>query len=134
MISRWEDTGPIGDNPPVDPSGVVFQLWADVGVRVHTSLVGSYQALPIGIPDAYSFHEYSVRYEGGAYSFLIDGQSVFGPVTSALRPTAIWVGNPVFTDAGSSWAAFTFDHITVEADSPTAVTSWSWGKVKIRYR
>ena len=58
------------------------------------NLLGTEAAVP-GSPTAY--HDYRLELVNGSYSVWVDGVRVLGPVASAARPNALWMGNPVFT-------------------------------------
>ena len=136
FVIPWADTSPTGDNASVSATNVVFQIWGDgSGVTLSTSLGGTYEHLSVAIPNQEAFHQYAVRCEGGAYRFLVDGQTVFGPVENTLRPSAIWMGNPIFSYSGcEDWSAFSVDYVRVESVGATRASSNSWGTLKIRYR
>lgn len=136
MVIPWDDTRPIGDNASITSSNIVFQLWGDGGgIRLFTCLRGSYEEVVSGVANQDAFHEYVVRYEQGEYRFLVDGQVVFGPVLSSLRPTAMWIGNPIFSYSGcEDWSALSVDFVRVEGAGPTPVRTPSWGELKSTYR
>ena len=106
---NWSNTDPIGNNPPAGQGGA-FALWADnSGVNTNFGNVAS-----IYMPEALAYHVYRLEYIGGKYSYYLDGVLKYGPVANSLRPNAIWIGNPVFTDwTLTDWSDFTLDYVRV---------------------
>jgi len=134
-VMKWDDTTPSGANSPGQHCCCVLSVWADPSIRIFTSVRGFFEEVPISVSDPDAFHVFEARYERGAYSFLIDGDVVFGPASSVLRPTAIWMGNPVVAYWGAGgWSTFSVDYVRVTADAPIPVAPWTWGQLKARYR
>jgi hypothetical protein len=103
-------------SPNTNPTGTngtgqaVLALWnGDV------SLLGAPWS---SLPDPSSFHDYRLQYVAGTYRLYIDGALAAGPVSSTLRPNAIWFGNPAAVWWGQSdWTTFTLDSIAVTVSS-----------------
>ena len=107
-VGDWPNTDPVGDNPP---GNLVFSIGACTACGLVVNLLGTQAPVP-GSPTAY--HDYRLDYANGSYSVWVDGVRVLGPVASAARPNAIWMGNPVFTHWGSGdWTDFTLDSVRV---------------------
>jgi hypothetical protein len=137
FVIQWDDTTPVGDNASVSPTNTVLQIWGDgSGVRLFTSVRGPREQVPAAIADQAAFHEYAVVFEAGAYRFLLDDQVIFGPIQSTLRPSAIWMGNPILSWVGpcSGWSAFSVDSNRVEADAATPASRSTMGSLKALYR
>lgn len=105
----WNNTDPVGNNPPSPAGQGVFSIWADTsGLR--TTTVGE----QIFVTDPFFFHHYRLEYISGAYSLFIDGILKVGPIATNLLPNTIWIGNPIFTYWGiSDWSDFTIDFVRV---------------------
>ncbi len=123
FVNYWLNTDPVGTNAPEGQR--VFQVWADtaLGGCPRTFLPGTAFSRCAGDApvDYLAFHTYRLEYRGGNYTVFIDGTSALGPTPSALRPTAMWLGTPVFA-FGADWTDFRVDYIRVETlnTPPTA--------------
>ena len=107
-VGDWPNADPVGDNPP---GNLVFSIGACSACGLVVNLLGTQAAVP-GSPTAY--HDYRLELVNGSYSVWVDGVRVLGPVASAARPNALWMGNPVFTHWGSGdWTDFTLDSVQV---------------------
>ena len=64
-----------------------------------------------------------------------DGEAIYGPISSALRPTAVFLGNPPVAFWGpTDWTSFSTDYLQVEVPGPVPVAEHSWGAIKAMYR
>jgi hypothetical protein len=136
FLVKWDDTSPISENASVSASSVVFQIWGGTpGITFYTSVGGNYEQLAAGVQDHDVFHDFSLVCEASAYTFLVDGSPIFGPVQSDIRPSALWLGNPTFSYSGcQDWAAFSVDYIRVEVYAPVPTQTGSWAALKALYR
>lgn len=130
FVEQQESTDPSGVNPPSIRPNILMQIWTTV---IQSSLGGSHQDVA-PIVDPTSWHEYGLACVGNAYTISVDGVVVYGPVTSTLRPTAIWLGHPALAYWGwSDWTSFSVDYIRVEAEGPVSVGRDTWGLLKARF-
>lgn len=112
FVHRWATTDPIGNNPPGGQDRV-FMIWAD-GSGLSVVLLG--QQIPIFNPTA--MHDYTLSYIDGSYTLLVDGFPILGPLSSEMRPNAIWAGHPAFTHwVLSDWSDFSLDLVRVKVPS-----------------
>jgi hypothetical protein len=137
-VFQTQSTEPSGENPPWGRSqDVVFELATDSGtggVGVATALGGSLQEVAI-VPGLTDVHEFDLTCVGTSYTISADGQVIFGPVSSALRPTAVAMGNPNIAVWGpTDWTSWSIDYLRVEVHGPTPVADHSWGAIKAMYR
>ena len=80
-------------------------------------------------------HDYGLVCVGNSYTITFDGTVIFGPITSTLRPTVIWLGHPALAYWGwSNWTPFSVDDIRVEVPEPVPVEPSSWGAIKASFR
>lgn len=109
----WENSDPIGNNPPAPFGQGFLNIWADSGDRSpRISAMGT--TIPMVNPLVY--HDYRLEYINGKYSLFVDGTLRVGPVASSRRPNTIWIGNPVFNYWESSpgdWTDFSIDFVRV---------------------
>jgi hypothetical protein len=72
-------------------------------------------AVPPSRDSPLEFHEVSLACEGTSCTIRIDDQLVFGPVSSTLRPSAVYLGNPALAYwYPTDWQWFTVDYFRVE--------------------
>jgi len=113
FVFFWENSDPVGNNPPAPFGQGVLNIWADSGDRgPRASAMGT--TVPIVNPLA--FHDYRLEYIDGKYSFFVDGTLRVGPVASSRRPNTIWIGNPAFNywePTPSDWTDFSIDFVRV---------------------
>lgn len=138
MVVQTQSTEPTGDNAPAPYENLVFGIWADLSdigsLGVVTGLNGYYQTVTL-VPSPNALHEFMLECVGTTFTFSVDGGVVYGPVESALRPTAIWMGNPTLAYwYPTDWTSFSVDDISVEVPGPTSVRRDSWGGLKALYR
>jgi len=108
FANLWEDTMPTGDNSPL--LNGIYSIWADSANGLRTSILGqkTYIFNPL------NFHTYRLEFIDAKYSLFVDGVKKIDSIDSSLRPTAIWIGNPIFTHWGvSDWSDFTIDYVRV---------------------
>jgi len=132
-----ESTEPIGSNPPALRENIVLQLWGDPtwGIKVCSALSGQYAEGVAYVQPATEFHEFTLECIGTTFTLLADGRSIYGPVDSSLRPTALWIGNPALACRyPSDWSSLSVDYIRVELPRPVPVESTSWGAIKALHR
>ena len=137
-VFQTQSTEPSGDNPPWGrQEDVVFELATDSGtggVGVTTALGGFLQEVAV-VPGPTDVHESDLTCVGTSYTISADGQVIFGPVSSALRPTALVMGNPNIAFWGSTdWTSWSIDYFRVEVPGPTPVAEKTWGALKSMYR
>jgi hypothetical protein len=137
MVYASQNTEPVGSNDPVLEQNLILQVWDDTpgaGIPVRTSLDGAWHTVGF-VPSPYDFHEFVVECAGNSYTISVDGQLIFGPVTSDLRPSAINMGNPGIAVWGDTdWSTFTVDDIRVDVPGPVPVPTESWGGIKARFK
>jgi hypothetical protein len=80
-------------------------------------------------------HEVRVEYAGTSAAILVDGQVIYGPVTTSLRPTAVLFGNaPMYWYLwADDWTDWSLDEFRVETEGPTPVIEETWGAIKARF-
>jgi hypothetical protein len=136
VVYQAQSTEPAGDNLALSEN-VLLQLWCGNpggGLLVATALGGSIQLIA-EVPPATEFHEITLECLGTSFTILADGQAIYGPVTSALRPAAVAIGNPVLAFwYPTDWTSFSVDYIRVEVPGPVPVETTSWGAIKATYR
>lgn len=136
VVVQTESTEPVGDNRAATPDNVVLQLWCDNpqgSMAVWTSLDGYIHQVG-SIPNPTGIHEVALDCEGNSYTIRADGALLYGPVTSALRPTAIFFGNPSLAWwYPTDWTSFSVDYLRVELPLPIAVAHPTWGAIKAIY-
>jgi hypothetical protein len=111
-VRDWPSADPTGDNPPGGSNVFAVHAGSNEGLRYNLL-----DGISGGLSNPLGWHTYRLEYAGGAYSVLIDGNLVEGPVVSSRRPNDIWLGNPVFTHwANEDWTDFTIDYIHVDTD------------------
>ena len=99
------DPLPANGNIPFG-NGTILRIWQD-GVHV---LDQRMTATPAG------YHVYRLDYTDGTYTFYIDEVQVGSPLASALRPTSLWLGNPVFAWwINDDWTDVSVDSIATYA-------------------
>jgi hypothetical protein len=60
-------------------------------------------------------HEIKVEWVGTSAAILVDGEIVYGPLTTSLRPTAVLFGNhPLYWYLGGAWTSWSIDEFRVE--------------------
>jgi hypothetical protein len=130
VIFQIDNTEPVGTNPPGTPD-VLMMLW---GEEIDTSLGGTFETVAT-MPPPYEMHEFELECVGNSYTISVDGQVVYGPVTSTLRPTAVAIGNAVLAYwYPTDWQEFSVDYIRVEVPGPVPVAGRTWGSLKEMYR
>jgi hypothetical protein len=101
----------------VRPEDILLFLWDDQpggGIPVSTALGGTF-GIVATVPSPYEFHEFSLACVGQSYTISVDGDVVYGPVTSALRPKSVNMGNPSIAFwYPTDWGSFSVDYIRVE--------------------
>lgn len=131
VVLQTQSTDPSGTNAVGTYNDVLLQIAGDY---LYSALGGS-GCVPVApLPSPYEVHEISLDCVGNAFTIGIDGQVVYGPVASALRPTAVWMGNPSLAYwYPTDWTWFSVDDLRVEVPGPTPVATTTWGAVKARY-
>ncbi len=138
-VLQTETTEPSGANPPetADDGNILLHVWCDRTmnyVQVATALEGELIVVAI-VPSPDEFHEIALECMGTTFTIAVDGQPVYGPVSSALRPAAIWAGNPSLTWwEGHVWSALSIDYLRVEFPAPVPAAEHSWGAMKAMFR
>lgn len=133
LVAR-NNTVPIADQYPVGFPEQVLAIWCDPDVRLLSAVSGRFEQIA-SVADPDSYHEYMLEYVDGTYLVSIDGTVIYGPAKSTLRPTAILIGNPVFSYWGTTtWSAFSLDYIRVLADTPVPANTTTLGQLKARFQ
>jgi hypothetical protein len=137
IVAQAQSTEPVGDNWTFGtPEDVVLHMWSDPGggITVYTAIGGSLQWVATATP-ATEFHVFELDCTGTWFTISVDGQAVYGPVSSAMRPTALFMGNPgVAFWYPTDWTSFSTDYFRVEVPGPVPVAEHSWGAIKAMYR
>jgi hypothetical protein len=103
-------------------------------ITVNTALGGFFHWVANAGP-ATDFHEFELECVEAAYTIRVDGQVVYGPAESSMRPTAIVLGNAALAFwYPTDWSSFSVDYIEVDVPGPVPVTPESWGAIKARFR
>jgi hypothetical protein len=138
VVYQTQDTEPSGANPPVQLDNVLLNVWADPDLKVKTAIEGASGGELVTValvtsPDL--FHEYTLDCVGNTFTISVDDQLVYGPVTSTLRPTAVWIGNPalIYTHI-TEWGCINVDYFRVELPGPVPAVVVPWGGLKASYR
>jgi hypothetical protein len=130
FVEQQDSTEPSGVNPPSLRSNILLQIWTST---IQSSLGGSHEIVA-PIVDPTGMHVYGLECAGNSYTISVDGLVVYGPVTSSLRPTAVWLGHPALAYWGwSDWTSFSVDYVRVEVPGPVLVVRETWGAIKARY-
>jgi hypothetical protein len=121
FVNRWNNTDPIGNNPPGGHPRILL-IWADITGLV-VQLLGNQT---YHLYDEFGTHTYVLEYVNNRYAVFVDGSLVIGPVASVVRANAIWLGNPVFTwwMPSHDWTSFSLSEVRVDVpsiqDSPSS--------------
>jgi hypothetical protein len=87
------------------------------------------------VPFGFQLRDFELECTGTSFTVRVDGEIVYGPITSSLRPTAIFMGNPVLAYWGpTDWCWFSVDYIRVEMPGPVPTVARTWGAIKGLYR
>lgn len=136
-VFQAQNTDPVGGTPAFGiPQNILLHLWADYpgGIEVNTALGGSIQMVASAAP-ATELHEFALACVGSDFTISVDGQVVYGPVSSALRPTAVVLGNAALAFwYPTDWSSFSVDYIRVEVPGLVSVAGTSWSAIKSLYR
>jgi hypothetical protein len=136
LVYQTQSTEPAGSNWAL-PDNVLLQLTCDNpggGIHVDTALGGSIQ-LVAEVPPATEFHEFTLDCVGTSFTISADGQTIYGPVSSELRPAAAAFGNPgIAFWYPTDWTSFSTDYFRVEVPGAVPVATTSWGAIKAMYR
>lgn len=136
-LLRLADTSPTAAAPAILDS-IVCQVWVeDNGVNLNTfSSVGGSNVSGQLVPATdHAFHDYEIAYSGGQYTFSVDSTPVRGPLASNLRPSAVWIGNPILSFGTTcGWGQFDVDFIRTFVPMTTPARIRTWGALKAHYR
>lgn len=136
LVYQTQSTEPAGNNWAL-PYNVLLQLACDHpggGIQMATALGGSLQLIT-EVPPAAAFHEFTLDCLGSSFTIRADGQVIYGPVTSELRPAAVAIGNPGLAFwYPTDWTSCSVDYLRVEVPDPVPIDRCSWGGLKARYR
>jgi hypothetical protein len=135
VVFRTEDTEPLGGDPPHGrQEDIALHMGANSsGFSIATALDGSYHSVECAL-DPTQLHQVKVEWVGTSASILVDGEIIYGPVTTTLRPTAVMFGNhPLYWYLAGDWTAWSVDEFRVETQGPVPVTNETWGAIKARY-
>jgi hypothetical protein len=129
-VLDWESTEPIGTNNP-GPEQDVLHIEAG---GLYSFLGGSMERIA-DVPSPTELHDYGLECVGNLYTVTIDGQVVYGPVASDMRPTSVCLGNPVLAYwYPTDWTSLSVDYFRIEVPGPVPVQEHSWGAIKAMYR
>ncbi len=119
-VMQTASTEPVGNTPVTWADDVVMQLSATGGSwDIWAALDGSVGQVALVSSNVYEFHVFRIECRGNSYTISIDGGVVYGPITSTLRPTALFLGNPVLCSWGCfAWQEYSVDYIRVELPGP----------------
>ena len=120
VVVQTPSTEPSGTNPVAVPEGVLMMIGASDGSwDISSALEGSFEQVALVPSTVYELHEFALDCLGTSFTIRLDGQVVYGPVSSALRPTAVWMGNPARSNNDlSDWEWFSVDYLRVEVPTP----------------
>jgi hypothetical protein len=132
FVEQQDSTEPVGDNAPSIRSNILLEIWTTI---IATSIGSTHEVVIAQIDRPTEMHDYGLVCVGNSYSITFDGAVIFGPVTSSLRPTVIWLGHPALAYWGwSNWTPSHVDDIRVSVPGPTPVNTTSWGRIKATFR
>ena len=115
MILQSQDTAPSGSVAIAGLEDMVLAISPDI----LWSFLGSPGQAVASMPSPLQFHEVALECAGTLYTIRIDGQLVYGPVSSSLRPTAVYMGNPALAYwYPTDWQWLTVDYFRVETPGP----------------
>ena len=112
VVLQTQSTDPSGTNAVGQYDDVLLQIAGDYLY----SALGQGGCVPVApLPSPYEVHEVTLDCIGNAFTIGIDGQVVYGPVTSTLRPTVVWMGNPSLAYwYPTDWEWFSVDDIRID--------------------
>lgn len=136
MLFDTESTEPIGTQPLGSNNKVLLGIAGNGGTgwRLYSALDGSSGSIG-DVPLGFQFRDFELECVGNSFTVRVDGEVFYGPVTSSLRPTAMFMGNPIVAYwTPVTWCWFTMDYIRVRVPGPVPVATSSWSRVKDLYR
>ncbi len=138
VVLQKESTEPIGDNYVFGPpEATLLHIWCDNpggGITVYTALDGPIHWVGEATP-ATALHEFELDCVGTSFTIRVDGEVVYGPVQSSLRPTEVSGGNDSIAFwYPTDWTSFSLDYVRVEVPGPVPITASTWGALKARFR
>jgi hypothetical protein len=138
IVYRAVDTEPAGDGPPHGrQEDIALHMGTDAaqgGLRILTALDGSYRLVGVVPVDPTEPHEVKVAWIGSSAEIRVDGEIIYGPVSTSLRPTAVLFANhPLYWYLGGAWTAWSLDEFRVETEGTTQAADESWGAIKARF-
>ncbi len=137
QVYQTPSTEPIGGNTTPTLQNLLLHIWCDNpggGIDVYTVIGGSLVQVA-NVSPATEFHQFEMACIGTLYTISVDGQVVFGPVESDMRPTAVVMGNAAVAFwYPTDWTSFTVEDLRVEVPGSVEVVSKPWGAVKAMYR
>jgi len=117
--------------PPPFAEDDVLHIGAD---GLYSFLSGSMERIA-DAPSPTELHDYGLTCVGNLFTVTIDGQVVYGPIASTMRPNAVCLGNNVLFYWGlADWTSLSVDDIRVESEALTPVAKETWGAIKAKYR
>jgi hypothetical protein len=136
VVLDTPSTEPVGSNEVGHTHDVLLMIAGDGtdGWLLHSALDGSLH--PVAqVPFGFQLRDFELGCTGTSFTVRVDGEIVYGPITSSLRPTAIFMGNPVLAYWGpTDWCWFSVDYIRVEMPGPVPTVARTWGAIKGLYR
>jgi len=136
VVLQTQSTEPVGGNPVGRWDDVLLMIAGDgsEGFELYSALDGSCDPIAF-VPSASELQEFALECVGSYFTVRAGGEIVYGPVTSTLRPAAVFMGNPVLAYWGpTDWCWFSVDYLRVEVPGTVPVEGTSWGAVKALYR
>ncbi|HUG41326.1 MAG TPA: hypothetical protein VMM12_12630 [Longimicrobiales bacterium] len=109
QVSRWVPARTDGGYTP-SAAQPVLRILADGASQLGVILLGGQR---ISVENPLGPHAYQVVYKGGEYTLFVDGELAAGPVASALRPNAFWIGSPQITWWSGDWSDLLLSELTV---------------------
>jgi hypothetical protein len=122
-----ESTDP-AEAPPSFAEDVLMHIGAD---GLYSYLSGSMVRVA-DVPTT-GLHDFRLQCAGNMFTITIDSQAVYGPIASAMRPTAIALGNNVLAYwSPVDWTWFSVDYVRVDTPGTVSVSEQTWGAIKAR--
>jgi len=135
VVLDTPSTEPVGSNQVGHTDDVLLMIAGDgtEGWELYSALDGSFDPIAF-VPLGFQLRDFELECVGTSFTVRVDGEVVYGPVTGTLRPTAIFLGNPVLAYWYSAdWCWFSVDYIRVEVPVTALADVRSWGAIKAMY-
>lgn len=136
VVLQTPSTEPTGSNPVRLADNILLVIAGDgsQGFELYSALDGSFGPVAFA-SSGYQLRDFDLECIGASFTVRVDGEVVYGPSTSTLRPAAIFMGNQVLAYwYPTDWCWFSVDYIRVEVPEPVPVTQGTWGTLKAMFR